>query len=111
MDKALKQKWIAALRSGKYAQARECLKQESKDGSAGFCCLGVLLDISELGNWDINCYLIPDEEGGTTMLDGDLASYRSSLGITSTQHGTLIEMNDDRGNTFSEIADFIEEHL
>lgn len=40
-------KWIAALRSGKYQQTFSELK--SADG--GFCCLGVLCDISGVGRW------------------------------------------------------------
>jgi len=37
MPKELKQRWVDALRSGKYKQAQGALK---KDG--GYCCLGVL---------------------------------------------------------------------
>lgn len=38
MDKKLKAKWIKALRSGKYQQAREMLV----GGHGAYCCLGVL---------------------------------------------------------------------
>ncbi|MDE3022805.1 MAG: hypothetical protein KGI54_13265, partial [Pseudomonadota bacterium] len=38
--------WVAALLSGKYEQIRGALRRGS-----GFCCLGVLCDISETGVW------------------------------------------------------------
>jgi hypothetical protein len=46
MNPELKQKWLAALRSGEYKQARGYLKTEF-----GYCCLGVLCDVSGLGEF------------------------------------------------------------
>lgn len=40
MRKSVKDKWVAALKSGKYKHARGCLN----DGS-GYCCLGVLCEV------------------------------------------------------------------
>ena len=40
MNTEVKQKWIDALRSGKYEQGSEKLR-----GANGYCCLGVLCDI------------------------------------------------------------------
>lgn len=37
--------WVAALRSGKYQQAREELAVLFDDGTMGFCCLGVACEI------------------------------------------------------------------
>lgn len=42
MDQEIKERWVAALRSGDYPQARSKLN----DGT-GFCCLGVLCEIAE----------------------------------------------------------------
>ena len=39
--------WIEALESGRYEQARFALRQEA----GGYCCLGVLCDVSKLGTW------------------------------------------------------------
>jgi hypothetical protein len=47
MKPEIKAQWIAALRSGKYPQTTHNLKTEQ-----GFCCLGVLCDISGVGEWD-----------------------------------------------------------
>ncbi len=41
MVKRIKKLWTKALRSGKYKQCHDKLK----DGKNGFCCLGVLTDI------------------------------------------------------------------
>ncbi len=41
MKTAIKKRWVAALRSGKYKQGKRLLKTE--DGK--YCCLGVLTDL------------------------------------------------------------------
>jgi hypothetical protein len=48
MNKRLKTKWVKALRSGKYSQARGTLKNFNLVGGEKFtsyCCLGVLKEI------------------------------------------------------------------
>jgi hypothetical protein len=40
---------VAALRSGKYKQAKGTLRE--KDGDEGYCCLGVTCDIFPAGRW------------------------------------------------------------
>ena len=47
MNKELKDKWIAALRSGKYKQAKKRLRT----GEDSFCCLGVLCDVVQPASW------------------------------------------------------------
>src|SRR5688572_8236 len=45
LDKRLKKKWVAALRSGKFKQGHEMLyrpPEEGADEDGKFCCLGVL---------------------------------------------------------------------
>lgn len=41
MNKRVKTKWIKALESGEYNQAKSMLN----NGQGGFCCLGVLCDV------------------------------------------------------------------
>ncbi len=104
MDAKLKQQWIEALRSGKYSQAREALHT-----SKGYCCLGVLCDISGIGAWDGLAYRIPDGcDGDFRELFGELETLRDDLGISNDQEKTLIHMNDSCEMTFSEIANYIE---
>ena len=46
-QKAHRVKWVAALRSGEYAQTSYALTN-----GKGFCCLGVACEISGLGHWE-----------------------------------------------------------
>lgn len=47
MKKRIFVKWIKALRSGSYVKIKGALRND-----IGFCALGVLCDISGLGNWE-----------------------------------------------------------
>lgn len=44
MKKSIKKLWVEALRSGKYKQGQNCLRDNSKK-TPSFCCLGVLCNI------------------------------------------------------------------
>jgi hypothetical protein len=100
----LKARWLTALRSGQYQQARGRLRYDDR-----YCCLGVLCDISGQGSWSKSeygawLYSLP---GGPTYgevlpngLDDDVES----------QEGQLSGMND-LGQPFSIIADWIEHNL
>lgn len=46
MNKGIKAKWVAALRSGKYEQTHGALR----DGDKGFCCMGVLCNLHAIAN-------------------------------------------------------------
>lgn len=94
-----KQKWIEALRSGKYIQTRGTLKS-----SEGYCCLGVFLSAVE-GEEPPVCH---EEDGITDTGPAEMYSKCRKLlpeGLVSKG----ISMNDE-GKTFLEIADMIEEH-
>ena len=49
MKEEIKTKWLKALRSGEYTQAGTLICETG--GQRSFCCLGVLNDISNLGEW------------------------------------------------------------
>jgi hypothetical protein len=93
MKKAVKKRWVAALRSGEYDQTQEKLF----DGENGFCCLGVLCDIQ--GDGDKNP---PSDTGGLPMWMLD------QVNLSVSEEQQLIELNDTKKYTFSEIADYIE---
>ena len=40
-QKANRDKWVAALRSGEFEQTQEVLVLEDDDGKKSYCCLGV----------------------------------------------------------------------
>ena len=60
MNKEIKDKWVTALRSGKYKQTTGALRRVTADGESGFCCLGVLCDVVDPDGWDMK---IADCEG------------------------------------------------
>lgn len=110
------EKWVAALRSGEYAQGRGLLRSED-----GYCCLGVLCDVfmketgegewaDPLENGDLYFRLDNESEGyfppqrvyewaGLVEKDG---SYTDLRHLTS-----LVDLNDNRV-PFEEIANVIE---
>lgn len=47
MDPKIKERWVKALRSGKYKQGKSLLKRrgEENPGEVTYCCLGVLCDL------------------------------------------------------------------
>lgn len=51
MNKQIKRLWVKALKSGKYKQTKESLRDRK-----GYCCLGVLCDIfkqrTRKGKWE-----------------------------------------------------------
>jgi hypothetical protein len=124
MKEDVKNKWVEALRSRKYKQGQGLLKCQNT-----FCCLGVLCDISGLGEWNIPDSANPDDYCNVTMgyvpTDDPCCTQSQVLPHTvarwagiKSENGdyrvddvwySLTELNDDRGMTFSEIADIIEE--
>lgn len=97
----IKKKWVAALRSGEYDQGQIYLCQITPDG-AKYCALGVLYEVmhGEGGWWK--------QPGSYTCLLTH-QGYGAAFGGGYFDHLTyeIIEMND-RGDTFDEIADWLE---
>lgn len=122
MNPEIKQRWIAALKSGEYVQGFNHLK--NNDGS--FCCLGVLCElarqdgvvaINESG--DVPHYFDPENEqdNSTTALPGivmkwaDLArSIGDEIRVNVADYAYLTTMND-KGKTFEQIAEVIRGEL
>lgn len=107
IDPEFKIKWLEALRSGKYSQAIGWLK--GLDG--GFCCLGVACDISGEGAWNSDRgYKIKNnlnDNADYKILPVELTTkYKIYFGVS----GILSRMND-RGESFEDIANWIEENL
>ncbi len=123
MREVVKQKWVEALRSGKYKQGRSVLRSES-----GFCCLGVLCDIYHKTrkiqgtNWEgdgINGY---EHLGETAFPDPAVVKWAGmscknpELPVdmkgkkTSDETNSLSSLND-AGVSFAKIATLIEKHL
>ncbi|QGT54356.1 hypothetical protein b3_0112 [Synechococcus phage B3] len=119
MNSRIKEKWIAALRSGEYTQGKKQL--HSKEGA--FCCLGVLCDLylKEKGlawedsgdEWyelvydDRRYATVPPisvrEWAGTNSADSNFYPRNGSI--------NLIKHNDELGSDFNKIADVIEAYF
>jgi len=117
MNQIIKQKWLEALRSGKYKQGRLALKTTDEK----YCCLGVLCEVVAETDEGKRLGLKFDEGGrfdGDTMYLGEnvcrIAELKTALGARLPYIGndlSLPTLNDSRGLSFVEIADLIEAHL
>lgn len=106
MKADLKEKWVAALRSGDYKQG-ECALRSTEDR---YCCLGVLCNTIDPSKWEV-------KEGASMYIYGECGSQALSdalkvdIGLTTSEESDLIRMNDSDKKNFKTIADYIEESL
>jgi len=113
MNKEMKKKWLKALRSGDYDQGTSFLCAVDNRGTrcARYCCLGVLQElVSGEDAWtDVygSGFLRIGYEGFTSMPDSGTLK---TVGLDYLQARKLATMND-KGKSFEEIADWIEENL
>lgn len=112
MNQDIKQKWVAALRSGEYKQGVGMLKLRDGDDLL-YCCLGVLCDITHPDGWLKLPASGPSEVweqfGNTAFVPWEI---RREVGATESELWPLVDMNDRRpSDTFAQIADYIEENL
>ncbi len=96
-------KWVKALRSGKYTQARGRLQREE-----GFCCLGVACKIFH-PEYQKNEGLL---YGGTPKINYGASRWLASINSDLKQKLGVgfVDLNDDKqySYNFNEIADVIE---
>ncbi len=93
MDKIIKEKWVAALRSGKYTQIRHRLRVADTNN---VCAMGCLIDI--LDGWNFR------------EATGAWPEY-AKAGLTENIVRVITNKNDEDGKSFREIADYIEKNL
>lgn len=120
-NKARLREWVRALRSGKYAQGRACLRGEL-EGVDSYCCLGVACDVFHRktgeGAWEVRWAPAYEFSIGVITepyyLPAIVADW-FGLGsndpvLTKEAGGTLTAVGlNDNGASFKEIADFIEQ--
>lgn len=98
MKRELKEKWMAALRSGEYQQGRNALRVpiyacddegNATDDVGGYeyCCLGVLHEIAGLDE--------RHESGGEKLSSKGL----DAVGLSRDEQNFLMGANDGTGNT------------
>lgn len=114
MKARVKRLWLKALRSGKYQQGKNQLRNGDR-----FCCLGVLCEVyrqdTGKGRWtrgesfvagdSEDCCVLPDAVMAWAALSGDTP--RLGPRKNSAYATTL----NDNGRSFSYIADRIEKYL
>lgn len=94
--------WVQKLRSGEYMQTKGTLKRKLSDGKVGYCCLGVYLETVE--------GIKVKTETQNSLSGGANKWYEvCKRKIPSKIKGDGITMND-RGKSFDEIADMIENY-
>ena len=118
-------KWVTALRSGEYAQTNECLHDIH-----GMCCLGVLCDLYSkehpaLAEWDVlskdedaasyrrfemleNYEVLPEDVQEWANMKSFDGSYTAG-GYDGTPYTESLAALNDKGYTFNDLADIIEE--
>jgi hypothetical protein len=100
-------KWVAALRSGEYLQARTHLRREY-----GFCCLGVACDLYAKSHPEADW----ERRGNLFRFMGELGTLpnpvRKWIGLTDScgiyNFSHFLVTDNDEGKSFNEIADIIE---
>jgi hypothetical protein len=118
MNTEIAQRWVDALRSGKYVQGRYLLKQK-REKSDKYCCLGVLCELYLQDHPDspLRPAIQLDTE---TLTHGDFYTFGQEsevlpkpvqewAGIDEITCRSLAELNDS-GNSFTKIADTIVDH-
>ena len=108
MNPKIKARWLKALRSGRYKQAKGQLRKADS-----FCCLGVLCDLarkSKINKWDGEFF--DGIEDVPPMSVWNWAGLMGPNPVVMTRKGpeTLSALND-RGVKFSTIANYIEKSL
>lgn len=93
LNKEVKNKWVAALRSGRYKQGTEKLHNEDDNS---FCCLGVARSIGLCKR--TKSYACNNENVSQNFLPQDIQVH-------------LVDFNDSKKWSFKKIANWIEKNL
>jgi hypothetical protein len=110
MPADLKQKWLAALRSGEYEQTKRTLF----DGT-GYCCLGVLEKcvIGEVSRLHIDGEVagMPSPANERTMGVKFEPDQGGVWGLRANGNYLYLAHLNDSGTSFAKIADLIEKYV
>lgn len=117
MNKRVKKLWLEALRSGEYLQTKETLWKKDPNGNDSFCCLGVLTNLyveetGDLSAWDETTVLSEACVNWAGIIDQKFRLRQQEVVLPKPVRGMrlLTDLND-KGMSFSEIADVIEDQL
>lgn len=121
MNPEIKAQWVAALRSGEFAQGFSALHSQEP---VGYCCLGVLcvlaqragiVEASPESNGLVR-YGTSDDSTEVAYLPQEVITWAGLAGrnprVSATgPYGKSLSQMNDEGAPFSVIADHIEEYL
>lgn len=116
MNQDIKREWVEALRSGDYAQTKDRLKRLGMGGGEqpGYCCLGVLAEVlikRGIGCWRGDLHYGECDGEEERLSSEDIPSpIAATIELEMRDQQQLAEMNDS-GDSFEEIADYIEKSL
>ena len=116
---SVKRDWLKALRSGKYKQTQNTLYDPH---SKGFCCLGVLCEVTGTKRKNLGYRSMPQSAGvfEDVTPEGDeipksLRSFDNKEAAWSVLYNgkmtPLSVLNDSKGLNFKQIADIIEKRV
>ncbi len=117
MNQEIKDRWIAALRSGDYKQGFHTLRREGLKGDT-FCCLGVLCEIAVADgaveatrqkygwNYGANSCILPAEVLEWAELESSTGDFE-----LNGEPISLVDLNDHLEWDFNQIANAIEAGL
>lgn len=122
MKHTVAMKWVAALRSGKYSQAKYSLQDRH-----GFCCLGVLCEVAKaegievladrdgmLAGTELGSQRYVKEWAGVKSSNGNLPKKAvASLPAHLRENPKIVSLAEfnDRGNyNFKQLANLIEKY-
>jgi len=124
MLKSLRDEWLAALRSGKYAKTTGQLRTTKHSGEQSFCCLGVLCNVMDpnryiadndqyhFANGDISVAgIVPPVADELRLSDRREYSFYDNTPVSASIDAILVHMNDGESKSFAEIADWIEANV
>lgn len=70
MRRTVRNAWVEALRSGDYKQATHALTAIAEDGTVGYCCLGVLCELSIKDGRNVETRRQGGKVGRAGLVDG-----------------------------------------
>jgi len=114
MNPEIKAQWVAALRSGEYEQSHLALRSKDSSGEVSYCCLGVLCEISGLGEWEEGGYRLSGGYTNSSFLPSrvqEWANITSDDPAVGGEGVDCLSYKNDNGATFAEIADLIEQNF
>ena len=108
LDPKFKAKWVKALRSGRYKQTDNTLREINSKGESRYCCLGVACNIIDRKAWRTDFAFADDYHLAWGKYPSN--ETRHLKFVTSAVGSKHSQMNDS-GSTFKDIADWIDKNL